>query len=128
MTTVTSYTKAKIDDLLANVGFDSLEYNAGNSGAAITLNYTNGQYQKVTLNNAAPVLTLAVPPSGVRQMILRVIQDGTGGRVPSWVNVRWSNGVVPILSSAANSEDAITLLWSPGEASWRGFYSGGNFS
>jgi hypothetical protein len=53
------------------------EYDAGNSGAAKTINFTtDGPCQKLTLT-ADCVLTIATPPAGASG-ILRVVQNATG--------------------------------------------------
>ena len=54
------------------------EYDAGNSGAAKTLDFVaNGPNQKLTLT-ASCALTIATPPSGASG-VLRVVQNATGG-------------------------------------------------
>lgn len=72
-----------------------LSYNSeldnGNSGTGLTINPFNGAYQKVTLNTATPILTIAAP-FGVSEFQLRIIQDATGGRVPSFAGAAYSTG------------------------------------
>lgn len=71
-----------------------------NSGSAYTINQNNGQQFDITLNTATPVLTLQAVTSGEAQLLaVTLIQDGTGGRVPSWSNVTWAAGVTPTISS-----------------------------
>jgi hypothetical protein len=65
------------------------EQNLGNSGTALTIPLTQ-QYSTVTLNTATPVLTLSTP-AGVGEFQLRVSQDGTGGRVPSFAGTAYSS-------------------------------------
>lgn len=81
-----------------------------NSGTAVTLPdaYCNG-FQVLTLNGAAPVITL--PPAVVgQQFVLWVIQDATGSRVPSWVvpgagSVKWPSGAAIAPTATANAVD-----------------------
>ena len=41
-------------------------------------------------------------------LTLKIVQDATGGRTASWpASVKWSNGVAPELSTAANAVDII---------------------
>jgi len=54
------------------------EYNAGNSGSALTIDFAQGQKQRVTLT-ADATITLGSPP-GVGHYQLRITQDATGGR------------------------------------------------
>ena len=53
-------------------------YEAGNSGAGITINWNNGPVQRVTLTDNA-TLTFANPQSGSSYTLV-LVQDGTGGR------------------------------------------------
>lgn len=63
------------------------EYSA-NSGSAITIDPANGETQYITLNAATPVITFAsAPAAGTSKRIkLTLIQDGTGGRLPTFAN------------------------------------------
>jgi hypothetical protein len=70
-------------------GFNG-EYDNGNSGSGITIDFANGAMQKVTLNAAGPVLTMANGPAAGRYR-LKVIQDATGGRIPSWAGTNYSS-------------------------------------
>jgi hypothetical protein len=65
------------------------EYDAGNSGSALTIDWANGARQKCTLNTATPALTINDPP-GVGHWQLKLIQDGTGGRLPTWAGTNYS--------------------------------------
>ena len=83
---------------LNGVGWNS-EYDNGNSGSAITINWANGQCQKVTLNAATPVITVN-DPSVVGHYQLKIVQDTTGGRNPSFAGgayggVRWIGSAGP---------------------------------
>jgi hypothetical protein len=83
------------------IGF-AQEFDAGNSGAAITIDFAaNGSRQRVTLNAATPAITLATPPV-VGNYRLKVIQDGTGGRVPSFagIPINFANSEGPITQAA----------------------------
>jgi hypothetical protein len=99
---------AKFKNLYAHA-----EYDNGNSGAADTINFANGQNQKSTLTGDA-VLTINAAP-GVGHYQLRLIQDGTGGRVPTFVgisNSRWLNSASqPAFNTAANGETILTFYW-----------------
>lgn len=80
------------------------------SGTAVTLNpaYAYGM-QILTLTGAAPVITL--PTAGAGQAFkLRIVQDATGSRVPSWVvpasgSVKWPGGTAVVPTAAANAVD-----------------------
>lgn len=63
------------------------EYSA-NSGSAITIDPANGETQYITLNAATPTITFAsAPAAGTSKKIkLTLVQDGTGGRQPTFAN------------------------------------------
>lgn len=105
-------------------GFESF-FNAGNSGSAITVAFNSYQNVRVTLNAAAPALTL--PTSGVLigYYTLLIAQDATGGRVPSWVGIaanRWVGDLAaPPVNPAASGLTMVNLFWSGTE--WIGSVS-----
>ena len=105
---------------LTGAALTQKDYTA-NSSTAITIDPANGHSQGITLNSATPVLTLASNPSSgtEKEIILDVIQDGSGGRIPSWVNVTWDAGVAPAINQGA---DAVTRLSFKGTVrGWIGF-------
>jgi hypothetical protein len=95
------------------VSFGSTIFNAGNSGAAITINFTSEQKQVVTLT-ANTTITLAVPP-GVGNYLLMTIQGGAGSFTITWAassgSVEWVNKTIPTPTAAAGSKDIYSLLW-----------------
>lgn len=88
----------------------TIRYNAGNSGAALAIDWANGNNQKVDLTaNWTP--TLANPKSGA-VYVLELIQDGTGTRTVTWpASVHWPNGTAPTLTTTVNKTDIITLYY-----------------
>lgn len=73
---------------------------AENSTATYTIDKSRGTQFDITLNSATPVLTLApVTASESQTLPVTLIQDGTGGRLPSWSNVTWAAGVAPTVAS-----------------------------
>jgi len=91
------------------------EYDAGNSGAAITINFaTNGQFQRVTLNSATPAITIAVAGLVVGKYQLKVLQDGTGGRLPTWAGFNATDcvgGSFPVMGAGAGAVTFVSLYW-----------------
>lgn len=86
------------------------EYDNGNSGVANTIDWNNGQNQKITLT-ANCVLTL---PSviGTGRFQLKVIQDGTGSRSLSFTSASVKNPTnFDFASGTANQECIITFYW-----------------
>lgn len=85
------------------------QYAAGNSGAALTLDFALGEAQSLTLT-AACTLTLSNAVSG-RVYVIKALQDGTGSRAITWpAAVKWPGGTVPT-SSGANKTDIYTLYY-----------------
>lgn len=86
----------------------------GNSGAAMSISFSGGQYANVTINVAEAVLTIKNPP-GVGFYQLRVIQDATGGRSVSFVNLSASSWIQsatqPALNQAANGVSIVNLFY-----------------
>ena len=101
------------------------EYTA-NSGASITLDPANGLYQTITLT-ANTTITLTTVPSSTtaREIKLRLVQDGTGGRTVAWSNITFATGSVPVVPTAANSSTYISIDGT--NNAWIGF-SGSNYS
>jgi hypothetical protein len=87
------------------------EYDNGNSGAADTIDWNNGNGQKSTLT-AACTYTFTAPTSGIARLQLRVIQGGTGSYTVTWpATVKWQADTAPTLSTAVGSVDIITFWW-----------------
>ena len=85
-----------------------MTYDAGDSGSAITINCANGWKQSVRLTAATPVITIT-NLNTVSKLRLALRQDGTGGRVPSFViagrTLLYQGGGVPPFSTSANARD-----------------------
>lgn len=96
-------------------------FDAGNSGAAITLNLANGNVQKLTLT-ANCTITLTSPASGaMRSLTLLVFQDATGSRTITWPgSVKWGNAGAPVLTTTASKMDIISLFTVDGGTNWYG--------
>lgn len=96
-------------------------FDAGNSGAAITLNLANGNVQKLTLT-ANCTITLTSPASGaMRSLTLLVFQDGVGTRTITWPgSVKWGNAGAPSLTTAVSKMDMISLFTVDGGTNWYG--------
>ena len=75
-----------------------------------TVDWNSGQKPTAVLG-IDPTLTFTAP-AGVGNFLLRVVQDGTGGRTVTWpASVKWPGGTAPTLSSGANAEDIITFYY-----------------
>ncbi len=101
------------------VGFTA-EYDNGNSGTSKTVVMANGMKQKLTLT-ANCALTIDWSGALVGNYQLRLIQDATGGWVPTYTAglsaSRWTNATsAPASNLAANGETVITASWNGASA------------
>lgn len=93
---------------ISNVIFDS-EYDNGNSGSSINIDWNNGSKQRITLNNNTTFSFTDV--SGPSNFVLIIKQDATGDRDITWPsNVRSAGGSVNI-SADSNSETVIGVYF-----------------
>ena len=104
-----------------NNGGGETFYDAGNSGAAISLNLSNGNVQKLTLT-ANCTITLTSPATGaMRSLTLLVFQDGGGSHTITWPgSVKWGNAGAPVLTTTAAKMDIISLFTVDGGTNWYG--------
>lgn len=102
-------------------------YQTANSSTAYTIDpINNGGYKLgLTLNGVAPVLTLGSLPAAnlAIEIEVDIIQDGTGGRVPSWASVTWVGGVAPPIATAIGAVTPLKFIAT--SAGWLGFAIGG---
>lgn len=80
-------------------------------GATITIDWsdtTKGVFRRITLGGNR---TLAFSnPVLDQSIVLRIAQDGTGGRTVTWPgNITWPGGSAPTLSPGANKVDIFLL-------------------
>lgn len=86
------------------------QFNAGNSGASITINFANGQKQLLTLNSSTTV-GFSFPGIGNYQLILT--QDATGSRAVTWSGVSRYVGsaTAPAINTSANSQTVVSIYY-----------------
>lgn len=95
-----------------NNGQPNTIYNAGNSGTGITIDWSNGPVQKVTLTDNATLTFSNVFTGGTFTLVL--IQDGTGGRTVSLTG--WDFGDnAPTYNTGANKKNVVSGLYDGGE-------------
>jgi hypothetical protein len=87
------------------------ELDNGNESGTFLLDWNAGQKQRATLTGNITTLTITDPP-GPCNVLLKLIQDGTGGRTVTWpASVLWPNGQAPTLSTGANAVDIISFYF-----------------
>jgi hypothetical protein len=94
---------------IAEIG-SSIAVANGNSGSTPTADWAQGNTQLFTLNSNA-TFTFANGIGGVH-LVLILTQDATGGRTVTWpAAVKWSNGVVPTLSTTGGKVDLVGFIY-----------------
>ncbi len=87
------------------------EYDNGASGISKTIDWNNGQKQKITLT-ANCTLTFADFTSGVANCVLKIVQDATGSRTVTFpIGVLWEGGTAPTLTTTANAVDILSFYF-----------------
>lgn len=77
------------------------EYDNGNSGTAITIDWTKGDRQLVTLTGNV-TFTFSNAKKG-QTLTLRCVEDGTGGRTLTFPTLKWPGGTVGSATTTANA-------------------------
>lgn len=97
-----------------------LEYNAGNSGTTLTIDWNNGDVQRVAMTGNC-TFTFSNPIAG-RSYTLVLTQDGTGSRTATWpATVQWAGGAAPTLTTTATTgRDVLTFVYSGGLTKYLG--------
>jgi hypothetical protein len=86
-------------------------HDAGDSGAAITLDWNNGNNQKVRLTGNVTLGAFSNPIAGTCYVI-EFLQDATGGRTVTWpANVKWSGGTTPAITTTAGVSTIVSLYY-----------------
>jgi hypothetical protein len=105
------------------------QFNAGNSGTALTIDWNNGNNQRVTLTGACTFTFTNPKPGAV--YTLELVQDGSGSRTVTWpAAVLWPGGTTPTLTTTLNRADMFTLYYDavPGTPKYLGQTFGLNFA
>lgn len=110
---------------IGNIFF--VDYTA-NSSTAITLDTVNGKSQSITLTGNATITMPSSPSSGTeREIVLQLIQDGTGSRTVTWSGVTWATtgGIAPAVNSTIASSTYF-FLRGTNASGWIGFSANTN--
>lgn len=116
------------EDSATSGAADTLKTTAA-SGSALTLDFTQGTVQDVTLTAATVTLTISGATAGTpASMTVLLRQDATGSRVISWpAAIKWAAGTPPTLSTAASKVDVVSLITNDGGTTIYGFLGGTDF-
>lgn len=89
--------------------FGTTEYDAGNSGTSKTIDFANGQNQKLTLTGNVSI-TLSNPVAGQTSK-LRIVQGASAYTVTFSTTVKWPGGTAYTASSTNGDIDIVTLYY-----------------
>ena len=98
----------------SNQGGDTQYRDLGNLTGSTALSFEGGRKQLTLAFTLTGNLTITAFSNQIpgRQHVLKVIQDGTGGRTITWPgSVTWISGSAPTLSSAAGAIDFIVMFY-----------------
>lgn len=86
-------------------------FDAGNSGTAFTLDWTDGDKQLITLTDNVTAITLDNPVSGARYTVK--IATGAGSfTVTGWpAAVLWQDGTEPVITTTASKVDIVVFIY-----------------
>jgi hypothetical protein len=104
-----------------NLYNSTAEYNNGNSGSAITINFNNGVQQKLTLT-ANCTISFTAPSAGITAIRLRIVQGSGGPWTITWPTMTWAGGTKPPTAIAA-AVDIAALQYSTIDSSYQGVAS-----
>ena len=111
-TTLTQYT-----DALARAA--SQRVVAMTDGATITPNANTTDVGKVTMAGNRTIAAPSGTPVAGQRLILRLKQDATGTRVPTWNSVyRFAGGTTPTLTTTANKTDYLGFIYNADDTKW----------
>ena len=94
----------------------------GTTSGAISVDYSAGNYQFLTLNGNMSSLTITNPPATgfVGTLSLEINQDGVGGRTIALTSAYKTPGGVPVaLTTTASAKDILRLETRDGGTTWR---------
>ena len=93
------------------------------SGTTVALDINDGTIYTITLGHNIGTFNWSNPGAG-SGFILKITQDGTGGRSITWpTGLKWAGDVAPTLSAAANAVDVFTFFHVTGTV-YYGFTAG----
>lgn len=94
----------------AETAYFDAEVDNGNSGTSDNIDWTVGNKQKSTLTGN--VTFTFTEPNGPCNLILKLVQDGTGSRTVTWpADVLWPGGTAPTLTTTASAVDIVSFYY-----------------
>lgn len=97
------------------------------SAGTLTIDLTTGNSFVTTLTENITTITISNPPAtgDYGQFVIKLIQDGAGGAFTvAWpASVIWPAGTAPVMTTANNAIDEVTLRTIDAGTEWRGSFS-----
>ena len=104
----------------------------GNIDGGKTIDVADGTYVTATLNQDAPTITLASPPSGKLYGFALQLTNGSGGPYSLTFSgsgtIKWPGGSIPVRTTTDAKTDIWSFFTSDGGSNWYGSISLYNFS
>jgi hypothetical protein len=80
------------------------------TGSTLTIDWRRGQKQRVDMTSDCTFTFNA--PEGACNLMLRLVQDGTGGRDPTFPStVKWQGGTAPTWVTTTNAVNVIAMYF-----------------
>ena len=104
----TGNTSIKSAKYTTSSGFDEV---IANSSGTTTINWANGNHQKLTLSSNT-ILTFTAPPNMSELLLYIVHAANTTEYTITWpATVKWKGGVAPTITQTSNAVDIVRLVW-----------------
>ncbi len=84
-------------------------YANGNSGAAITINWANGDRQTVTVS-AATTISFSNALAG-QILTLEILENGTGNYAVTLPSMKWPAGAAGVLTTTPSAINTLTVMY-----------------
>lgn len=98
--------------------------------ATYAVNPSGGHYVDLILvDNCTITASATLSSSQEQEVVMKITQDGTGGRTLAWAGVTWDTGVAPTMPTAAGATLSVTLVCTSSEIrGFAGFQSSDNLT
>jgi hypothetical protein len=84
-------------------------YDNGSSGSAITINWANGDRQKLTMS-ASCTISFSNAIAG-QILTLLVVENGTGGFTPTFPTMKYPNGAATTFTTTASAINSVSIFY-----------------
>lgn len=93
------------------------------------INLADANIFDITLNNNVTFTFINAPSSGILRSATIILRQGTGGnKLATFTNAKYTDGIVPILSTTAGQIDVLSYFTINGGAAWFGTFAMANVS